>query len=260
MIRRDDTAPDGSRSWILISQVDHAQISGELATHWGANGFAPIEPREELLPAIFGHDDGWAAWERFPGIDPQLGRPLNFTEMPLADSLAIWQRSIDAVQSHGDLAGYVVSGHFLALLRHANHWQKMGADHGAEAADFLARQDAFRAQALARWQAAHPASDATAVAAQGLKCLQFFDALSLWFCTAERDRPQTFDPPGGPPLTLDPRSSSEMGLAPWPLDQAELTIAIVGRRIPAVRYASPEELASVQAAPVRLAWRLTATE
>jgi hypothetical protein len=260
MIRRDDTAPDGSRSWILISQVDHARISGELASHWGANGFAPIEPRDELLPAIFGHDDGWAAWEQLPGVDLQLGRPLNFTEMPLADSLAIWQRSIDSVQRFGDLAGYVVSGHFSALLRHANHWQKIGSDHGAEAADFLARQDALRALALARWQAAHPASNASAVAAQGLKCLQFFDALSLWFCTAQRDRPQTLDPPAGPPLTLSPRSPTEIDLSPRPLDQAELTIAVAGRRVPAVRYASPEELAAVRSAPVQLVWRLTATE
>jgi hypothetical protein len=260
MIRRDDTAPDGSRSWIRISQVDHARISGELATHWGANGFTPIEPREELLPAIFGHDNGWAAWEQFPGVDPQLGRPLNFTEMPLADSLAIWQRSIDSVASYGDLAGYVVSGHFSALLRHANHWQKMGTDHRADAADFLARQDAFRAQSLALWQSRHPASDAPAVAAYGLRCLQFFDALSLWFCTAQRDRPHTLEPPGGPFLTFIPGSPTEIGLAPWPLDQAELTVATAGRQIPGARYASSEELAAVQGATVRLVWRLTPAE
>ena len=212
------------------------------------------------MPAIFGHDDGWAEWEKFPGVDPQLGQPLNFTEMPLAVSLAIWRRWIDAVQMYGDLAGYVVSGHFSALLRHLNHWQKIGADHGVEAADFLARQDAFRTQALARWQSTHAASDAASVAAAGLKWLQFFDALSLWFCTAQRDRPQTLDPPGGPPLTLSPRSPTEIVLSPWPLNQAELTIAVVGRRVPAVRYASREELAAVQSAPLRLVWRLAPSE
>ncbi len=260
MIRRDNTAPDGSPFWILISQVDHARISGELATHWGANGFTPVEPREELLPAIFGHDDGWAEWEQLPGVDPKLGRPLNFTEMPLADSLAIWQRSIDTVRRYGDLAGSAVSGHFSALLRHANHWHKLGTDHEADAADFLARQDAFRAQALVRWQSQHPASDSQAVAAQGLRCLQFFDALSLWFCTAERDQPRRLDPPGGPPLTLSPRSPTEIVLSPWPLDQAELTIAVAGRRIPAARYASPAELAAVQGTTVQLVWRLLPTE
>jgi hypothetical protein len=260
MIRRDATAPDGTSSWILISQVDHARISGELASYWGAGGFEPVEPREELLPAIFGHDDGWAAWEQLPGVDSKTGRPLNFTEMPLADSLAIWQRSIDAVRAHGDLAGYAVSGHFSALLRHVNHWQKIGADHETEAADFLARQDAFQNHALARWQAAHTASDAAAVAARGLKFLQFFDALSLWFCTAERDRPLTLDVPGGPPLTLRPRSPTEISLSPWPLDLAELKIAIAGRQIPAAPYESREELAAAQSATATLAWRLTPAE
>jgi hypothetical protein len=260
MIRRDATAPDGTRCWILISQVEHARISGELAEHWGAGGFAPLEPRNDLLPAIFHHDDGWAVWEQHPGVDAKSGRPLNFTEMPLADSLAIWQRSIDAVQASGDLGGYIVSGHFSALLRHVNHWQKIGTDHGTDAADFLARQDAFRAAALTRWQAAHPTSDAQAVAAHGLKCLQFFDALSLWFCTSERDQPQTLDVPGGPPLTLRPHSPTEIRLSPWPLDRSELTIGVAGRQIPATRFATREELAAAPSTTVQLAWRLTPAE
>ncbi len=41
----------------------------------------------------------------------------NFDEMRLADSLAIWSRSIEMAASHGPLVGYFVAGHFTRLLR-----------------------------------------------------------------------------------------------------------------------------------------------
>ena len=166
----------------------------------GRQWLCALEPRDELLPAIFHHDNGWALWEDAPGIDSELGRPLNFTEMPLSDSLLIWQRSIDAAYGYGDLAGYVVSGHFSALLRHSNHWHKIGTHPHVDAAEFLERQDTFRSHALARWEARHPTANASAVAERGLKWLQFFDALSLWFCTAERVRPEHVRHAGRPRL------------------------------------------------------------
>ncbi len=34
MIRRDFTFDDGTAGWLLISQVEHARISGELTRAW----------------------------------------------------------------------------------------------------------------------------------------------------------------------------------------------------------------------------------
>ena len=42
MIRRDVTLPDGQPGWLRISQVDHARLSVELASRWGAGQFSPV--------------------------------------------------------------------------------------------------------------------------------------------------------------------------------------------------------------------------
>ena len=55
MIRRDATLPDGSPAWVLVSQVDHAHLAGELAEGWRDG----LPAASVLLPTIYRHDDGW---------------------------------------------------------------------------------------------------------------------------------------------------------------------------------------------------------
>src|SRR5262245_28751361 len=115
MIRREITAEDGKKLWLFVSQVHHAQVSGELTKHW----HAPFT--SDVVDAISHHDDGWAEWEADPKINPQNGAPYSFLEMPLTEALAIWDRSIAAAQKFGLLAGYIVAGHFYSLLNDSDH-------------------------------------------------------------------------------------------------------------------------------------------
>ncbi len=94
MIRREGTSR--SSGWILISQVDHAHLAAELAGAWGNDRRAEIPWRDDLLPAIRDHDEGWREWEHFPDVHPETHFPRNFTEMPPADSVRIWTNSIEA--------------------------------------------------------------------------------------------------------------------------------------------------------------------
>src|SRR5882757_3486291 len=106
MIRREIELAEGERLWLLISQVDHAHISGELTRN--------LDERfsHEVIEAITHHDDGWAEWEAAPKLNPEIGGPYSFLEMPLTESLAIWDRSIAAAREFGPLAGFIVAGHF----------------------------------------------------------------------------------------------------------------------------------------------------
>jgi uncharacterized protein DUF3891 len=254
MIRRTQKTADGGQAWMLISQVDHAHLAGELAASWGAGPFPPLVPRDQLLPAIDHHDDGWAEWERCPQVDAEHGRPIDFLEMQLADSLAIWQRSIDAAAAFGPLAAYVVSGHFSALLRRSNAWQPTTTPP-AGATAFLDQQDRDRAHWLEAWQGADPVRNTPEVAEQGLKFLQFFDALSLWLCMAERHEPRSMATPGGPELTLTPRTQ-EVELRPWPWRVPELNVRVAGRAVPVARYESAQALEQAVSQTVVLSWRL----
>src|SRR6056297_2161123 len=105
MIRRDVPLGSDAKAWLCITQPEHARLSYVLASAW--RGFlpnAPADVREELLTAILHHDDGWAAWEADPKIDPEHGRPYGFTEMPPHDAQSLWSASIDACESIGPLA------------------------------------------------------------------------------------------------------------------------------------------------------------
>lgn len=262
MIRRDYHPVSGNAGWALVSQVEHARLSGEMAAAWGSPAFPPLPHRQQMLPAIVHHDDGWAVWERRPGVDPANGWPLNFTEMPLAESLAIWQRSIDTAAGFGPLAGYMVSGHFSALLRHQNAWQRVPAVHADAARAFLVEQDHCRAEWLDQWQRQSP-SQTAAAAETALHWLQFFDALSLWLCTARRTEPHELPVPSDGELRLTPEPDDSpdrerIRLDPWPFSQAELRLSLAARVVPIARYSTPDELAEAPNVPVVLNWLLLA--
>ncbi|MBW3541246.1 MAG: DUF3891 family protein [Planctomycetes bacterium] len=94
MIRRD---ADGQ--WLLISQVEHARLAGELAAVWGNEDVAALPMPHALVPAVIRHDVGWQTWEARPTIEAAHGRPRSFTEMPMNEACRIWSRSIDCCAS-----------------------------------------------------------------------------------------------------------------------------------------------------------------
>jgi hypothetical protein len=263
MIRRSDRTADlttGEERWILISQVEHARLAGRLAEAWET--FGSYEPRDELVEAVRRHDDGWSAWEVAPKVDAQTGRPLDFTETPLTDSLAIWRDSIRSGAEVGPLAGYMVSGHFSALLeRFSGRW-KSDPTLTTLAQGFLGEERDERRKWLAMWQKVTAGGTARAGATQeaadrAVGWLQMFDAMSLWFCCAKRDQPERFAMPDGAEVTLRPVSGPyEIEVSPWPCRVAALELEAVGRSIRAQRYASPSDVVTAPAQGVTLRWFL----
>ena len=260
MIRRDVIRPGRPDCWMLISQVAHARLSYELAREWQQGGVAPLEPRDEVLQAVLHHDDGWAEWERSPDVDSKLGRPLSFLEMPIDEAVDIWWRSIAVAQSVGPVAAYLVSAHFSALVERA-HDAHLANPHWLELVDsFLQRQARMRGQWLSAWQSEARTDlddvEAHYLAQRGLKQLQLFDALSLWFCMAERSEPVTFDTPDGPPITWNPVSPAEVTVDPWPWPRPELQVEVTGRMIPMGCYPTREALSQAPSETALLGWIL----
>lgn len=253
MIRREIVDPVHGLGWIFVSQVDHARLAGELARDWTRPLVMWPEVNDELLATIDHHDDGWREWEAAPRVDPASGRPLQFTEMPLDQALAIWQRSIDTCRGVGPLAAWLVAGHFSALLRHANAWQRTDHPQSALATEFLRRQDTDRIAWFREWQLRDPRRNALAVAENCLRWLQFFDALSLWFCCAERRQPETITGVEPASLQLTPQTTEHIGLSPWPMRAATASHSVPGLLMKPGRY--PD--GPLQGDPVTLSWRLT---
>ncbi len=260
MIRRDGSGDKAaSAQWVLISQIEHARLAGKLAEHWGAGGFLPLWPRAELLWAIDHHDDGWRQWELAPDVNPN-GQPRAFTEMEPTESLAIWSASIDSASRHGNLAAYVVAGHFCALARRASAAKNNDAQ-GPEFQRFVAHFERHLIAWQQAWQSEDPAANSAERARQALLQLQFFDWLSLWFCCTPTSGPHRFETPGGPILTLRPLETRyvdtyRVELSPWPLSTPGVNLEVEGRAVGKRPYRNRTELARAASQPVLLCWQL----
>src|SRR5262249_38825286 len=183
-----------------------------------------------------------------------------FTEMEIPDSVSIWSQSIDQAAQHSTLAGYIVAGHFTVLAQRAAPW-KRNDPHWPQAEAFLEKYQSAMQTWLAAWQSADPRENTAQVAARALGFLQFFDALSLWFCCALATEPDAVPTPAGPTLNLlphvpEPNGVQKVGLDPWPLDVGSLNLEIPTRAIPVGRYTTAAALAAAPSQSIRLVWQL----
>ena len=85
----------------LISQPDHAKLSGDLAASFVSPRFPRVDPL--LARAIGVHDSGWIIFEpeavagRQPRLNPD-GNPLSFIEFQANEFLRAWTASITALR------------------------------------------------------------------------------------------------------------------------------------------------------------------
>ncbi|MBI2080217.1 MAG: DUF3891 family protein [candidate division NC10 bacterium] len=262
MIRR---ALDGH--WLCIGQPEHAQFAGAMAEAWGHPPFRPPVPRAEVLRAVAEHDNGWLEWEAAPGLDPGTGRPLHFTEMPVAEHLAIWRRGVQRMLEANPYAGLLVSMHGAALMRfRLERAARTGEPDRASLRAFLAEQERLQA-ALREGLGLRPRyRDAVRPArlTANFRLLQLLDALSLLLCCGERE-PQTFT---GVPLGEGHRRTDlavtpapdGAALAPYPFTREPAAFAVTGRLLPVRPFPDPAALhaAWAQAPERRLTFTLRA--
>ncbi len=238
MIRRDGA----NDSWLLISQVDHAHLAAEIAAVWGNAQVPPLPHEHQLVLAVRDHDDGWQEWRRSPTIDPETGLPRNFTEMPMDVATAIWSQSIHKCRQHSPLAGLWVSEHFRFLGSMARETRDDGSEDATAIDEFLSQQQKLQ-MAWRNETEGESASNIDATIETGFRWVQFFDALSLWLCCAERTQPQQTVTPGGQTLGMTPlQPPSKIAFDPWPLSVARLELSVPAWSIPAKRLSDDAAL------------------
>jgi hypothetical protein len=252
MIRRDWNITSETPEWLLFSQPEHARVSWQLASLWKLSSDFEQLPLDDVLTAVRTHDDGWKPWETNPQVDAQ-GKPVEFDEMPLAESLAIWTSSIELGAKHGPLVGYAIAGHFVRLLERFNSW-KDNPERANLAKDFLITQSQKMAEMLNQWQVETSEQNTKAQADLAIGCVQFFDALSLWMLTADRHEEETFHLNGGPGVTINPEEPGLLVATPWPFAEESVWISANGRSIPMRRYDSAEDLRAQSRHEIEMSW------
>lgn len=168
-----------AQAWWLITQPDHAALSGDLA----ANFVSPLFPRLDplVIRSIGVHDWGWSIFpaEGSPGRQPLLdtaGKPLSFIEFSPWDFLRAWQGSIERAESIAPIGGIMVSRHFCGLAQFRLDTAKDPESDRRAISHFVACEHERQQRLTPQCNFARAEIDTL------VRVLQFCDLLSLYLC------------------------------------------------------------------------------
>ena len=239
---------DTDKGWQVVTQPHHADLSGQLCRAWGSNGLVSPRPADSVAIASVRHDDGWAVWERAPGLDPETGAPRNFLNVQVLLHLDFYRAGISAITDEDPYAGLLASMHGAGIYR-----ERYGAQPGLK----LTFQEAVQERVDA-FVAEQEASFPERIAGLGVsdeerwvnyKFLQLFDRLSLYFCMKDLDNgeadelaPIPVDYDGGEvTLQMEPRGPWHIRLDPYPFAESPSTFTLERRVLPKTSWAGDAE-------------------
>lgn len=253
----------------LITQPDHAHLSGQLARRLGNDRFAPVD--ETVATAIAMHDAGWPLHDDAPTLN-SLHQPRDVFESTREIALPVWTASADRAQAVHPYAGLLVSLHGLALSVFATsqaerkhetfdlaHVKAKFAVNQFQHHEFE-RQERIRKQIGMRTDlpltfglAAAGIDPAEDLLRSNFRLLQAMDMLSLAICCTQPPAPVTQDVhprPGQSPvrLSLTRKEADLLLVDPWPFDRPRLTFEVPARRLAAHAYEYEETFQAVYAA------------
>lgn len=237
--------PEGA-TLLLVTQPDHAHLSGELLSLWRTGGLPDHPRRADLLFAAREHDNGWREADAAPRWDAARDLPHDFLSLPRRERIEIWERGPCRFAAERPYAALLIARHALNLFR-----DRRGEEDWDGLLDFL---EDFAASLLAGTGATREELEAD------YPLIDLADLISLAACTRRSEpveRHGTRIEPR-PPVTLE---SGEIRLEPFPLAGAT-TFRVPCRRIPRRDYRGDADLGgelaaarwgemSVRVAPVR---------
>src|SRR4051794_33611272 len=267
--------------FLLITQDDHARLSGRFAARLGNDRFAPPEPRDATLLGISLHDCGWPLHDERPTLN-RRGEPLHVLESPMSVATRVWTESARLASEADAYAGLLVSLHVLNLSAIAQRRDDPTPHERAENRQEMFLLNRFQQQEIERQEElrrtlgmridlplrlglARPGSgEAEDRLRFDFGLLRAVDAVSLDACCAEPPFPKVpaVHPRIGEPtvdFTVAHRSAGVLVIDPWPFDVPAIEETLPCRRVAAVKYDSEEALheayaaAPVESYAVRLA-------
>jgi hypothetical protein len=243
-------------SCIVSTQEDHAELSAQLAAHWGNRAFARLEPYSSMVLATTYHDSGYREWEGNPPIDLEKGRPYGHRETtPDFESteLRAYVRNVEWVREQDRYAGLLVSMHRTGLWE--NRYNTMTSPAGRlrerSAAVKLVKQNLETAQ-KAEIDSLGGGGEFTRKLWFNYRLLQVFDILSLYFgCDGysgdgqlKPDRiapvPLAYDGTEETELRLIPLGPDSVRIDPYPFDRSPLAVSLRVRILPLQKVESQE--------------------
>jgi len=237
-------------SIIMITQNDHAQLSGLFAAHWGNDKFAKPKPYMALVRAAMFHDRGWIRYETGPRLNPDTGRTPNYRDVPNdRTQLEAFEWAGDWLSNIDAYAGLMIAKHRTGLWQ--GRYGAITAPPAIQRGKLPPDIEALIARSESKQKAAAEKTDAKELAIN-YNLLQVWDLLSLYICSTETLKPDSIAPvpmsysgAAGIGMLLTPLDAKTIALDPYPFDQPALTTNVIFRRLKQTKFADSAELQAV---------------
>nr|AYQ72090.1 DUF3891 family protein [Cohnella candidum] len=103
-------------SFVMVTQHDHALLSGEIAKHFTDPYFVDGAYRADVELAIREHDRGWIRLDDAPIWNDRDAKPFSFMDYPLLPKLTHYRLGIDEVQAQSEYAALLCSMHYCSFM------------------------------------------------------------------------------------------------------------------------------------------------
>ena len=241
MIVRDSAAGGA----LMITQNDHALLSGFIAAHWGNETFERPSPYGSVVRAASFHDRGWIDYETSPRLFG-ASRPPNYRDVPTdAAQLRAFKWASDWLGGIDPYAGLLSAKHRSGL--YSNRYDVIAEPP-------LTRRGALP-ETLRSFVAASEDEQADRQAAYSqdqvmtnYRLLQVWDLMSLHLCGSDapgaiRIGPAPLNYAGeAAVLSLRPVAARTFAVTPYPFDVDALEAGLTVRRLAAREFASDDAL------------------
>ena len=234
-------------SIVMITQNDHAQLSGLFAAHWGNDAFERPRPYASLVRAAMFHDRGWIRYETGPQLNPQTGKTPSYREVPNdRTQLEAFEWAGDWLSAIDPYAGLMITKHRSGLWQ--GRYGVITHPPAIQRGTLPPEIQAFIARSEAKQKVAAEKLDAKEIAIN-YNLLQVWDMMSLYICSTEALAPDRIEPvpiaysgAAGVAMTLTPLQSNTIALDPYPFDQPSLTTNVIFRRLARNKFKDSAEL------------------
>jgi hypothetical protein len=162
-------------SFIMITQHDHAKVSGDLASMWREDLLIGKEWRDDLIYAAYQHDRGWIDLDGSPFWNDAKKSPYSFRDFPLQPRFPHYVQGVDEVQRHSEYSALLCSLLYTTLFERINN---------EKAKPYLNHEYARQTTLKTRLQI-----DDEAALQHQLRVLLICDELSLFLCMEEPGTP-----------------------------------------------------------------------
>lgn len=161
---------ESENEFIMITQHDHAQLSGEIARNIRKHFFVDTSNIEEVLLAVYQHDRSWIKLDDTPIWNDSNSVPFSFIDYPILPKIVLYKYGIDQVEEMSKYAALLCSLHYTSF-------QVFHNTKNYDCINFLT--DELKRQNRIKSELNHIGQETISA---HLRLLQFCDDISLYAC------------------------------------------------------------------------------